>query len=258
MTLTRNTCCNKPTFESEEAARRHWDRIVERAVRNEDKMPTDVEMCFRGYHLVFPPSEREAKSRKPLSRSQAMKTSRPKGVPAAVKHVLLRRSGGACEIGLACGGSGLAQDPAHREGKKAGGTSKPWSNSPSCVMAACRRCHRRIDGIEVRGAENLGLKLREGVARPWEVPVQHTRLGWVLLDDQGGHRPAPEGSHAPGRRPTPVVACTERELVAQDGAFIEAMERYGHLQCPGWSDPLPGPFTCGCGSTPFWLIEVTV
>jgi hypothetical protein len=188
-------------------------------------------------------------------RKTAPKPATPKGVPAAVKMILLARSEGICEIGLTCRGMAPAQDPAHREGKKAGGTRKPWSNSPSCLLAACRDCHRLIDGLEVRGAEHLGLKIREGVARPWEVPVKLARHGWVLLDGDGGHRPAPTGSHPDGKRPVPVVACSMWELIQQNGAFIEAMDRYGHLQCPGWSAPREGLFTCGCGSSPF-IVQV--
>ncbi|SET52217.1 hypothetical protein [Nonomuraea wenchangensis] len=243
------TCCNKATFASEEEARRYWERIKNLGVSR--VLPTDVEQCMRGWHLVFPPSEKEEKPRKPLKRTKPKKTARPKGVPAAVKRILVRRSGGVCEVGLSCGGASEAHDPAHREGKKAGGTRAEWSNSPATLLAACRRDHRLIDGVEVSAAERLGLKVRSGVARPWEIPVKHARFGWVLLDDKGGHRPAPAGSYAEGRRPTPVVACTERELIQQDGAFAEAMDRYGHLQCPGWSAPVEGLFTCGCGSSPF-------
>lgn len=240
------TCCNKATFDSEEEARRYWDRMERLGVSR--VLPTDVEMCLRGWHLTFPPAVREHKPRKALKRTERKKHARPKGVPAAVKRILLARSGGTCEIGLSCRGVGPVQDPAHREGKKSGGTKKPWSNSPSCLLAVCRDCHRLADGLEVRGAEFLGLKLREGVARPWEVPVKHARLGWVLLDDGGGFRPAPDGSHQDGKRPIPVVACA---------AFAEAVERYGHAQCPGRPSPAEGLFVCGCGSAPFWLIEVT-
>lgn len=251
-TRVETSCCSKATFASEEEARRYWGRMEDLGLSR--VLPTDVEQCMRGWHLTFPPKEQ--KPRKPLKRTGAKKPARPKGVPAAAKRVLLARSVGVCEVGLACGGTGEAQDPAHREGKKTGGTSKPWSNSPATLLASCRPCHRLIDGIEVRGAEFLGLKIREGVARPWEIPVRHARFGWVLLDDQGGYRPAPEGSYAPGRRPTPVVACTTWDLITQGGAFIEAMERYGHIQCPGWPAPLEGLFTCGCGSAPFHLERV--
>jgi hypothetical protein len=192
---------------------------------------------------------------KGMERKSAPKRPRLKGVPADVKAILLERSGGLCEVGLTCGGLAPAVHPAHREGKKAGGTSADWSNVPSNLLASCAEDHRLIDQVSPAGAERLGLKLRTGVARPWEVPVRHARLGWVLLDDQGGHRPAPAGSYADGRRPTPVIACPTWDLMVQAGAFIEAMDRYGHLQCPGWSPPREGAFQCGCGSAPF-LLEV--
>lgn len=235
------TCCNKATFASEDEVRRYWDRMASLGLSR--VLPVDVEACMRGWHLVFPPAERETKPRKPLKRSQAKKPARPQGVPAGVKRILLARSGGVCEIGLACGGTGAAQDSAHREGKKAGGTRKPWSNSPATLLAGCRRCHRLIDAVEVRGAEFLGLKVREGVARPWEVPVKHARLGWVLLDDEGGFRPAPAGSHQDGKRPIPVVAAA---------GLGEAVARYGHASCPP-GGAQAGPYVCGCGDVPFWL-----
>ncbi|MFI7448162.1 HNH endonuclease [Nonomuraea sp. NPDC049714] len=184
----------------------------------------------------------------PKKRTSTLKQSAPKGVPARVRDIIRRRSEGLCEIGLACRGAAAGTDSAHREGKKIGGTSKRWSNAPSNVQWACRPCHRLTDAVAPAAAERLGYKLREGVARPWEVPVKHARLGWVLLDDRGGFRPAPEGSHQDGKRPIPVVA---------GAAFAEAVERYGHAQCPGRPTPAEGPYTCSCGSSPFWLIEVT-
>lgn len=246
-------CCNKDTFASEEEAQRRLERMVSFGLSR--VLPMGVEVCARGgWHLTFPPADHKQAPRKPLSRTQ-MKPGKPKGVPAAVKRILLVRSGGACEIGLACGGTGPAQDPAHREGKKAGGTRKAWANSPATLLAGCRRCHRLIDGVEARGAENLGLKIRAGVARPWEIPVLHACFGWVLLDDRGGHRPAPEDSYGPGRKPTPVIACTAWEFINRSGAFAEALERFGHHDCPGRSAPSPGPFVCGCGSAVVFYLE---
>jgi|GEM_PF-4577705 len=193
-------------------------------------------------------------------RKSAAKPSRPKAVPAAAKALLKVRSGGACEVGLVCGGRSAGVDPAHREGKKAGGTGKTWSNLASNLLWSCRPCHDFIDNTQPARAEKLGLKLRAGVARPWEVPVLHERFRWVLLDNEGGVRAAPADaireSQLRGARPTPVVACTAWELIRQDGAFIDAMDRYGHVQCPGWSAPIEGLFTCGCGSTPFVLMAV--
>lgn len=248
------TCCNKATFVSEEEARRYWDRMERLGVSR--VLPTDVEMCHLGWHLTFPPEEKEHKPRTPLKRSRPKNHSRAVAVPAGAKAVIRKRSGGLCEVGLVCGGVAAGVDPAHREGKGSGGTGKAWSNLPSNLAWSCRGDHDLIDNKSPSGAERLGLKIRAGVARPWEVPVKHARFGWVLLDDEGGHRPAAAGSYAPGRRPTPVVAVDVWELIEQNGAFTEAMERYGHLQCPGWSAPRVGLFTCGCGASPFYLEEV--
>ncbi|MFI7642431.1 HNH endonuclease [Nonomuraea sp. NPDC049400] len=195
-------------------------------------------------------------SGKKLEAMVSLKPSRPKAVPKAVKELLKARSGGLCEVGLVCGGKALGVDPAHREGKKSGGTSKAWSNLASNLLWSCRDCHDFIDQKQPKAAEKLGLKVREGVARPWEIPVLHKRLGWVLLDHEGGYRPAPAASHPDGKRPIPVVAVTVWELIQQNGPFAEVMERYKHLQCPGWSQPLEGLFTCGCGSYPFYLEQV--
>jgi hypothetical protein len=186
----------------------------------------------------------------------AMKRSRPKSVPDAVKDLLRERSGGLCEVGLVCGGRGLGVDPAHREGKGSGGTDKWWSNLASNLLWSCRDDHDLIDNKQPARAERLGLKIRSGVARPWEIPVLHKRLRWVLLDHNGDHRPAPAASHPDGKHPIPVIACTTWELIQQNGNFDEAMERYRHIQCPGWSPPREGLFTCGCGSTPFYLDQV--
>jgi hypothetical protein len=238
-------CCNKETFASEEEARRRLGRIIELGVRR--VLPLDVEMCRHGWHLLFPPAEpTPPKKTKP-------KRSKPKHVPAEVKAILRRRSGGACEVGLICGGSARGVDPAHREGKKAGGTSKPWSDLASNLTWACRPDHDLIDAKAPAGAERLGLKVRAGVARPWEIPLLHSAHGWVLLDDQGGHRPAPVGSYAEGRRPTPVIAVRAWDLMVQAGEFLRAVERYGHLTCPRGGAPREGLFRCTCGSNVFWL-----
>lgn len=183
----------------------------------------------------------------------AMKASRLKGVPDDVKDLLKGRNHGWCEIGVKCAGQSLGVDPAHREGKGSGGTGKEWSNQASNLLWACRSCHDEIDNGAPRDAERYGFKVRSGVARPWEIPVKHYEHGWVLLDDEGSHRPAPSGAYKGGLL-IPVVACTAWDLMVQGGAFIDAMARHKHLQCPGWSPPREGLFTCGCGSAPFYVL----
>jgi hypothetical protein len=253
-TRVEQSCCSKATFATEDEARRYWGRME--TLRLSRILPTDVEQCMRGWHLIYPPEEKERKPRKPLKRSRPKKQGRGHAVPGGTKVILRQRSGGLCEVGLQCGGRALGVDPAHREGKGSGGTDKAWSNLASNLLWACRDCHDFIDQKQPARAERLGLKVRAGVARPWEIPVLHKRYRWVLLDNNGGHRLAPEDSHPDGKRILPVVAVGAWDLIKQDGPFIEAMQRYKHLQCPGWSPPREGPFVCGCGSTPFYLEQV--
>lgn len=118
------------------------------------------------------------------------KSSRRTGPPKAVMAILRERSGGMCEIGAVCAGKGAATDPSHRIAKGMGGTKDPRSNTPSNNLHACRACHDLAEG-DPAGAYARGWKIRRGVADPKDVPVWHWVHGWVYLDDQGGHRPAP-------------------------------------------------------------------
>lgn len=213
----------------------------------------------------MPPRRTPLKAKKPIRHGKGFKptanppkkASRPKTASKSVVDLVKARSGGLCEIGLLCFGSSPATERAHRMGKGSGGVGKsnPVANGAANLVDGCHDCHVRIDNAEVADAERLGLKLRHGVARPCEMPVHHYRLGWVLLDDDGGYRAAPAASYAGGAL-IPVIACTAWELINQDGAFIEAMQRFGHHDCPGWPAPRVGLFQCGCGSQPFYLEEV--
>ncbi|MFI6594906.1 hypothetical protein ACIBHX_01590 [Nonomuraea sp. NPDC050536] len=213
----------------------------------------------------MPPRKSPLTAKKPMNRSNGFKQvlkpwkakSRPETAPKNAIVYAKNRSKGLCEIGLVCFGSAPATETAHRRGKGSGGVGpkNTTAGTAANLLRGCHACHAHIDNAQVADAERLGLKLRHGVARPSELPVLHYRLGWVLLDDEGGYRAAPAASHAGGVL-LPVIACTSWELINQDGAFIEAMERFGHVDCPGWAPPRPGPFLCGCGSTPFYLEEV--
>lgn len=251
-TRVETSCCSKATFASEEEARRYWRRMEDLGLSR--VLPTDVEQCMRGWHLTFPP--KQAKPRKPLKRSKSKKHAKPQPVPEAAKELIRARSGGLCEVGLLCGGQARGVDPAHREGKGSGGTDKWWSDLASNLLWSCREDHDFIDNKQPAKAERLGMKARAGVARPWEIPVKHKRLGWVLLDHNGGHRPAPTFSTPEGRRPIPVVACTVWELIASAGAIAEALERHGHKGCPLLTGVRDGLLVCGCGRAVFAVEEV--
>jgi hypothetical protein len=203
---------------------------------------------------------------KAIARSAERKASRPKTPPKRVVDLVRQRSGGMCEIGLLCMGAALATERAHRMGKGMGGAGskgRKVSDAPSDLLDACRRDHDLIDRASVAESYAHGYKIRHGVVLPREVPVLHFACGWVLLDDQGGGRPAPEAAW--DRKRTghllPVVAvgwswdAEDRRLYVDEGPVLEAMQRFGHLGCGQWSWSAGGPLECACGAVPF-VVEV--
>jgi hypothetical protein len=183
------------------------------------------------------------------------KRSGAKGFPRAAANLMKARSGDLCEIGLLCMGHAQATESAHRLAKQAGGVGpkNTWSSKAANGLRACSDDHRLVDGANEGEAFRLGYKIRHGVARPVEVPVLHIEFGWVLLDDAGGWRPAPAVSYERPDGLLPVVGVSKWDLMVPTGAFLDAMERYGHINCPGWSPPREGVFTCGCGAEVFAL-----
>ncbi len=189
-----------------------------------------------------------------------LKRGKNTGPKRDVKDLLMDRNGAHCEVGIKCLGRAFGKlESAHREGKKSGGTKKPWSNLASNLLWACPPCHYEIDQKSPADAERHGFKIREGVARPWEIPVKHYEYGWVLLDDQGGHRPAPEVSWDRSRSAQllPVILLAEVHLWVDWDTFDEAINRFGHQDC-GAHEPngCEGVYVCPCGSEVF-VIEVT-
>jgi hypothetical protein len=116
------------------------------------------------------------------------KRKRYTGPPRPVVDKLKARSGGLCEY---CGVR-RATEAHHRLGRKAGGTKRPWINKLSNLVHLDRLCHARITNTNGRRAEyeEAGFLLRESL-KPWKTPVDHARLGRVLLLDNGDTTPAP-------------------------------------------------------------------
>lgn len=184
---------------------------------------------------------------------------RPPRIPADVVRLIRDRSQGLCEIGLICGGMAAATESAHRMGKGIGGVGPKnfSSNVASDLLRGCHRDHALIDGAKVSDARAMGWKVRHGVALPREVPVYHARLGWVLLDDAGGWLPAPGSSiHSAG--PVPVVQLPLVDLSGEGVplALIDALDRFGHLDCGGWSYTSGEALHCACGGQLFIALEV--
>lgn len=202
---------------------------------------------------------------KALERKTAKKPkARPKTAPKPVIDLVKDRAkddvAGLCEIGLICGGRAQATQTAHRIGKGSGGVGpkNTTANVASNLIRGCAECHQRIDNAEVADAERLGLKLRHAIALPSEMPVHlHNLNGWVLLDDEGGHRPAPAASYGRPDGVLPVITIDPYEHeFGDEGVVFDGVDRWGHLDCGGWSYEVDGPCECHCGTVLF-VVEVT-
>jgi hypothetical protein len=188
----------------------------------------------------------------------AKKPAGPKSPPKKVVDLVKARSGGFCEIGLRCLGEAPATERAHRMGKGIGGAGskgRKTSDAPADLLDACRADHDLLDRVAVAESYLHGYKVRHGAARPSEVPVQHFRLGWVLLDDAGGWRPAPKIACTPGAL-LPVVTCGPWDSLTGGGAIREALDRFGHTSCTGLAGVRGGLLLCGCGSLVAAVVEV--
>lgn len=111
------------------------------------------------------------------------------GPRKAVRDALKARANGLCEY---CGiRSGT--EAHHRQGRKMGGTCRPRINNLSNLVLLCAFDHEAITNTRGHRAalERAGWLVREGLLTPADVPVDHARLGRVLLLDNGDTTPAP-------------------------------------------------------------------
>lgn len=190
--------------------------------------------------------------------------SRPKTAPDSAIDLVKDRAkddvAGLCEIGLICTGRAEATQTAHRRGKGSGGVGpkNTTANTPSNLLRGCAVCHDRIDNAEVADAERLGLKIRHTLALPSEVPVHlHNLNGWVLLDDEGGYRSAPAASYGRPEGVLPVITIDPYEHeFGDEGVVFDGVDRWGHVDCGGWSYEVDGPCECHCGTVLF-IVAVT-
>lgn len=117
------------------------------------------------------------KPRTPLTRTRAETTAR---------QLVLARSHGWCEIDLpGCRGGGHHFH--HRVRRSQGG---PWTASNG--LRACWACHGAVTNTRGRRDEYRGNGwVLDSTQDPARTPVRHTRLGWVLFDNNGGWTPHP-------------------------------------------------------------------
>jgi 5-methylcytosine-specific restriction protein A len=94
----------------------------------------------------------------------------------------------------ACVRCGKSADPwdmqvHHRRPRGMGGSRDPETNSPANLVVVCPGCHEWVESHRLE-ASSLGLLVPQREA-PSKWPVQHARLGFVFLLDDGTTEPVP-------------------------------------------------------------------
>lgn len=118
------------------------------------------------------------------------KRQRYTGPAKVVRDALKKRANYLCEY---CGARPGAEAH-HRQGRKMGGTRRKRINRLSNLVLLCVPDHEAITNTRGHRAalERAGWLVREGLLEPADVPVEHARLGRVLLLDNGDTKPAPK------------------------------------------------------------------
>lgn len=98
-----------------------------------------------------------------------------------VRGIIRERSGGLCEVQVACEGIAAVQQH-HRRTRGMGSTKRPESNLPANGLHICVPCHVHI-GAHPSQAYGAGWLVRQS-SEPALVPVLY-RGNWVKLDDLG-------------------------------------------------------------------------
>ena len=139
----------------------------------------------------MPRRARELKARATRTARRQQKAAAATGPDAATRAIVLARSDGYCErCGLAVrGGTGWVREHSfhHRRPRGMGGSRAADTNSPANLLLLCGTattgCHRQVEANRHRALDQ-GLLVPQG-HDPATVPVA-TRLGWILLDHDGG------------------------------------------------------------------------
>lgn len=116
-----------------------------------------------------------------------------------VVRCVIERDRGAC---ARCGRDvthlerGRAWSIHHRRPRGAGGTSLAWVNLPANLVVLCGSgttgCHGWVERERTK-AFDLGLLVSKiGVATATTTRLKHHLYGWVLLNNDGGYKPAGE------------------------------------------------------------------
>lgn len=124
------------------------------------------------------------------------------GFTPRAEQLILQRDGGNC---VRCGRHvvymerGIAWSIHHRRPRGSGGTSVAWVSAAANGIVLCGSgttgCHGWVEARRTESIEDGFLISANGQAKADEVPIKHTRLGLVLLDDEGGYEPVADEPH---------------------------------------------------------------
>lgn len=120
-------------------------------------------------------------------------TRRRTGPGKDVVAIVAERSQGICER---CG-ERPGEEHQHRKPRGMGGSRLASTNYASNLVWLCRPCHRHVEIVDRKGAYPAGW-LVPRTQEPAQWPVNHVRLGWVFLADDGTTEPAPIDQHVRG------------------------------------------------------------
>lgn len=113
---------------------------------------------------------------------------RQTGFSPLVRSLVYDRCSGRCEI---CDVWASDLQLHHRRARGAGSTRRPETNYPSNCLALCQMDHHRVESHRALAYDN-GWLVRQS-HDPATIPVLRRGVR-VVLDDQGGFRPAEEAA----------------------------------------------------------------
>lgn len=124
------------------------------------------------------------------------------GPTKRVRLLVLTRDDWACQVcGRNLASAYLTGDYSlqHRRARGMGGSRRPDTNGAANLITVCGSAttgdHQRIES-QPQWAADYGYRIRQNQT-PSEIPVFTYSHGWVLLDDQGGMKPAPKMEEVP-------------------------------------------------------------
>lgn len=161
--------------------------------------------------------------------------SKAKQIPRTVRDLLKERSGGVCEVRVACEGSPAAQMH-HRRPRGMGGSRDGLTNLPSNLLHICFACHHHIETHRLDALDN-GWLVRQG-AQPQEISVVTYNGRWRLSDTDTSYLPLSYPEWVANRqcfRKTPFKSKSEAVSWARKNEWLRGrLEAYECPTCAQW------------------------